>query len=182
MLTTKVARRYATALLEISKERDEVDAILEDVNLIHNTLEGSDELNTFLRSPVIKFDDKKEALNEIFGDKVQEVTITFINLLARKGRIHLLDQITEAFVQKYNEYAGIIEIDIYSARELSNSQRERLHNALEEKTSKKVNMHVSLDESLKGGISVRIDDTVIDGTVKHKLEELEQQLLATAVE
>lgn len=182
MLITKAARRYATALLEVGKELGAVDDILEDIKLIDNTLEGSRELTLFINSPVIKYDDKRKALEEIFGERVEEVTAKFIDLLARKGRVNLLDQIVKAFIQKYNQYAGIIEVDVYTAKELNEDQQISLHQALEKKTNKKVDMSLTHDESLRGGIAVRIDDTVIDGTVKHKLEELEHRFLSTAVE
>lgn len=182
MFISKAALRYATALLEIAKELDQVEKVLEDIRLIDNTIGGSDDLSMFLASPIIKFDDKVNALDEIFSDKVQEVTVRFIKLLARKGRVKLLEQITQAFLQKYNEYAGIIEVDVYTARELNESQKSSLLEALEEKTDKKVDMTITEDASLKGGIAVRIDDTVIDGTVKHKLEELEEQFMNTAIE
>ena len=182
MFISKAARRYATALLEIAKELDQVEQVLEDIRLIDNTIEASDELSNFLSSPIIKFDDKVEALNEIFSDKVQDVTAKFIKLLAKKGRVNLLAQIVKAFLQKYNEYAGIIEVEVYTAYELDETQKSSLHKALEEKTQKKVDMNVTVDASLKGGIAVRIDDTVIDGTIKHKLEELEEQLMSTAIE
>lgn len=182
MLITKASRRYATALLELAKEQDSVEDILEDVKLIQNTFDGSRELVLFLKSPVIKFDDKLGALEKIFGQRVQELTNLFIKLLARKNRVYLLDQIAEAFIQKYNEYAGIINVKVYTAYTLSDSQKEELHRALEEKTRKKVEMSISEDASLMGGIAVRIDDTVIDGTVKHKLAELEQKFLDAAVE
>lgn len=181
MLITKTARRYASALLQLAQEREEVENILEDIRLLKNTLNGSRDLVMFLRSPVVKFDDKVEALETLFADKVSEITMRFINLLARKNRVNLLDQIAEAFVEQYNKYAGIVKIEVYTARELSDSQRESLHKALEEKTEKKVEMKVNLDESLRGGIAVRIDDTVIDRTVKHKLEQLEEKLLATEI-
>jgi len=182
MLITKAARRYASALLQLAREREEVDAILEDVQLIKNTLDGSRELVVFLRSPVIKFDDKLEALDKLFSDRVHEATDKFLDLLARKNRVNLLDQIVEAFIQQYNEYAGIIEVDVYSAYELDDSQEESLRDALEKKTGKTVYMKVSKDETLKGGIAVRIEDTVVDGSVKHKLEELEHVLLHSEVE
>jgi F-type H+-transporting ATPase subunit delta len=182
MPTTKAARRYATALLELAKERDEVEDILEDIEFIHNTLEDSRELVLFLKSPVIKFDDKTQALEKLFFDDLEEPTKLFIKLLARKDRINLLDQITTAFIEKYKEYAGIITVKVYVARELSDSQIESLHGELEQKTQKKVDMNIILDESLKGGMAIRIDDTVIDGTVKHKLAELEESLMSTTVE
>lgn len=182
MPTTKAARRYATALLELAKERNEVEAILDDIQYIHNTIEDSRELVTFLRSPIIKFDDKTEALEKMFFDELEEPTKLFLKLLARKDRIKLLDQITTAFIEKYKEYAGIITVNVYVAWELSDSQLNSLHEGLEQKTQKKVDMNIILDESLKGGMAIRIDDTVIDGTVKHKLKELEESLLSTTVE
>jgi F-type H+-transporting ATPase subunit delta len=182
MPTTKAARRYATALLELAKERDEVEDILKDIEFIHNTLEDSRELVLFLKSPIIKFDDKTQALETLFFDELEEPTKLFIKLLARKDRINLLDQITAAYIEKYKEFAGIITVDVYVARELSDNQLESLHEELEQKTQKKVDMNVIQDESLKGGMAIRINDTVIDGTVKHKLEELEESLLSTTVE
>ncbi|NIT61822.1 MAG: F0F1 ATP synthase subunit delta [Aliifodinibius sp.] len=182
MPTTKAARRYATALLELAKERDEVDEILNDIEYIHNTLEGSRELVLFLQSPIINFDDKTQALEKIFFDELEEPTKLFLKLLSRKDRINLLDQITEAFIEKYKEYAGIITVDVFVARELSSEQQDLLHKNLEQKTQKKVDMNITVDEELKGGMAIRIEDTVIDGTIKHKLNELEESLLSTTVE
>ena len=182
MLISKAARRYANALLEIGKERNEVEDLLEDMQFINNTMEDSRDLIVFLRSPVINFDDKQAVLLEIFGDKIEEVTKEFLKLLTRKNRVNLLHQIARAYIERYNKYAGIIEVSVAVARSLKESQKEALLHKLEEITSKKVRLTVNVDESLKGGMAVRIDDTVIDGTVKHKLRELEEQLLATAVE
>lgn len=182
MHSTKAARRYATALLEVAKERNELDEILDDITLIRNTMEGSKELVTFLKSPIIKFDDKVAVLEELFFDNLQEATRLFIRLLARKDRINLLEDVVNAFIAKYKEHAGIITIDVFVAEELNEEQRESLHRTLEEKTQKKVDLNLTIDESLKGGMAVRIDDTVIDGTVKHQLAKLEESLLSTAVE
>lgn len=182
MLITKASRRYATALLELAREQDSVEDILEDMRLIHNTFDGSRDLVLFLKSPVIKFDDKFAVLEKIFGHRVQELTNLFIRLLVRKNRVYLLDQIAEAFIQKYNEYAGIISVNIYTAYALTDSQKEELHQALEKNTGKKVDMIVSEDASLMGGMAVRIGDTVIDGTIKHKLAELEDKFLQASVE
>lgn len=182
MPTTKAARRYATALLELAEERDEVGQILEDIRLINNTLEGSRDLVVFLKSPVIKFDDKIEALEELFFEDLEKTTRLFVELLARKDRVKLLDQVTTAFIEKYKEYAGIITVEVFVARELEQDQKERLQSELEDKTQKTVDMNITVDKTLKGGMAIRIDDTVIDGTVKHKLEELEESLLTATVE
>lgn len=181
MLTTKASRRYATALLGMAQERNEIDEILEDIEFIHNTLEDSRELVSFLKSPIINYDDKIGALETLFFDNLQEATKLFIKLLARKERIDLLGQITIAFIDAYKKQAGILTVDVFVAKELSDSQRNALHQKLEEKTQKKIDLNITLDESLKGGMAVRIDDTVIDGTVKHQLAKLEESLLSTTV-
>ncbi|HEX6982760.1 MAG TPA: ATP synthase F1 subunit delta [Balneolaceae bacterium] len=182
MPITKAARRYANAFLELAKERNEVESILGDVKFIHNTFEDSRELVMFLKSPIIKYDDKKAALKQLFFDETEELTQLFIKLLIRKERVNLLNQIAEAFIELYKKYAGIITIDVFVARELSDDQQQALHAKLEQKTQKKVEMNITIDESLRGGMAIRIDDTVIDGTVKHKLVELEESLLSTVVE
>lgn len=182
MPITKAARRYATALIELAKERDEIDEILNDIEYINNTLEGSRDLVLFLKSPVINFDDKTQALEKIFFDELEEPTKLFLKLLSRKDRINLLDQIAKAFIEKYKEHAGIITVDVSVARELNSELQELLHKNLEQKTQKKVDMNITVDEELKGGMAIRIDDTVVDGTVKHKLQELEESLLSTTVE
>ncbi len=181
MFISKAARRYATALLELAKERDEVEAILDDISLINNTLKGSSELVTFLQSPIIKYDDKDAVLKELFAKQLQEPTRLFLKLLARKNRVNILEQITEAFIESYNRFAGIIKITASVAYNLNDEQRKSLHKNLENKTGKSVDLTVDRDKSLKGGMAVRIDDTVIDGTIKHQLQELEEQLL-TSVE
>ncbi|GAA5520449.1 ATP synthase F1 subunit delta [Aliifodinibius salicampi] len=182
MHTTKAATRYATALLGVANERNELEEILEDIRFIHNTLNDSSELVTFLKSPVIKFDDKTAVLDKLFFDEIREATKLFLKLLSRKDRINLLDQITTAFIAQYKKQVGIITVNVYVAEELADEQRELLHQKLEEKTQKKVEMDISLDKSLKGGMAIRIDDTVIDGTVKHQLEQLEESLLSSTVE
>ena len=181
MPITKAARRYATALLELAKERDQVEDILGDIEFIHNTISDSRDLVLFLKSPIINFDDKIGALEKLFFDHIEEPTRLFVKLLARKDRINLLDQIVEAFIEKYKEYAGIITVGVYVARELDDAQVDTLHSTLEQKTQKKVDLNITIDESLKGGMAIRIEDTVIDGTVKHKLAELKESLLSTTV-
>ncbi|MDZ7694410.1 MAG: F0F1 ATP synthase subunit delta [Balneolaceae bacterium] len=86
-MITKAARRYASALLQLGKERGEVESILSDIKFIKNTIDDSRDLQLFLQSPIIKFDDKAEALEELFGDEVGEVVSKFIALLARKNRL-----------------------------------------------------------------------------------------------
>lgn len=181
MHISKAARRYASALLQLAQEKDELEQILEDIRFIKNTVDDSRELILLLRSPIVKRDDKIKILKELFEEHVSDVTVLFIDLLVKKGRENLLDQITHSFVDQYNKLVGIIHISVMTASDLNDQQVERFKQALKDRTNKDVLLDLSTDKKLIGGAAVRIDDTVIDGTVKNKLEQLESLLYETAV-
>ncbi len=182
MLVSKAARRYAIAFLEISKEQKSVEKTLADVTFVQNTIQDSRELDLFLKSPIVKPGDKRQALQAIFKKHVGTLSMAFLNLIANKERSGILHEITTAFIQEYNKFAGIIEVEVRAAKTLSATQIKNLQTVLEKSTSKKVNLQTSEQEDLKGGLLVKIDDTVIDGTIKHKLEQLEEKLLDNTIE
>ncbi len=182
MLVSKAAQRYATALLELAQEQDVVERTLEDVLFIKNTIDASRDLMLFLKSPIIKPDKKVAALEAIFADQVSELVHRYITLIARKNRQNMLDQIVTAFVEQYNEYAGIISAEVFVAKELDDKQLADVKKRLEEVTNKTVNVTTIVQEELKGGMAIKIADTVIDGTIKHKLEQLEDVFLSAATE
>ena len=193
MLVSKAAKRYATALLESADEQNSIENTLKDIHLIKETIEGSKELRAFLKSPVVKpadkqkalasiFDDKRNALSSIFDGKVSKEVSQFIVLLTNKGREDILDEVATAFIDVYNVHAGIITVEVKTAKALKTGQITELTKMLEKTTSKTVNLDLKEQEDLRGGISVKIDDTVIDATVKHKLEQLETRFLESSME
>lgn len=180
MLVSKAAHRYAKALLEITQEDGITEKILADMTLIRDTVMDNKELYLVLRSPIIKYDDKLAILKQIFDDKVQTITSQLIVLLSGKKRENILHQVAEAFILAYNVSKGIMDVEVMSAKELDQKQIDSLRKALESKLDKTVDLSVSTDEALMGGIAVKIGDTIIDGTVKHQLERLQDKLMETA--
>lgn len=180
MLVSKAAQRYASALLELAEENNSVEKTLEDINFIRNTLSGSRDLLLFLKNPIVKPEKKADALNAIFSGKISEQVQDFIQLITKKNRENLLDEIAEAFLQKYRTYAGILIVEVRSAYELNEKQQAEIIKKLEDRTGKKIELDLKVVPELKGGIAVKIGDTVIDGSVKHKLEQLEQKFMETA--
>lgn len=182
MLVSKAAKRYALALNEIADEQNITKEVLDDILLIGNTLDDSRELLLFLKSPIIKPDAKKNALEAIFSNKVNDLTREFLFLITKKGRVDILDQLVLAYIQQYNEQKGIIEVDVYSAKALDEDTIQNLKAVLEKTTSKIVQIKLVIQPELKGGLAVKINDTVIDGTIKHKLEQLEQTFRESSLE
>lgn len=181
-MSTKAARRYANAFLEIAIEHDILEKAREDMLLIKNTIEGSAELKLFLKNPIVKKDQKKAAIEAIFKDKTQDLTFQLFELISRKDRESLLEEISRNFIELYNRHKGIIEVNVTSARELEDDQLKALKKNIERTTGKKVEFKIKVEEELVGGLKYRIDDTVVDGSVKFKLNQLKDRLTSTAVE
>ena len=179
-MISKAARRYAKALLQSALEQDLLADVEKDIRFISNTIEDSRELVVFLKSPIIKKEDKKEVLAKLFDEHITKETNSLLMLLSEKNREHLLKDICEGFIELYNEHKGIIKVDVTTAYELSDDQKGQLHKALVASTGKDVEMNISTDPELLGGLVVRIDDTVIDGSVKHKIRKLKNQFAVSA--
>lgn len=181
-MISKAARRYAKALLQSALDQDILDDVEKDMRFILKTLQDSRELVVFLKSPIIKTEDKQEVLSKIFDEHISGETKSLLRLLSEKNRENLLDDISQGFFQLYNQHEGIIQVEVTTAYELSNSQRDDLRKALASSTGKKIEMNVTVNEDIIGGIIVRIDDTVLDGSVKHKIRKLKKQFaVGTAV-
>jgi F-type H+-transporting ATPase subunit delta len=181
-MVSKSARRYAGALLQTAIEEKTLEVVLADMHLLKNTLHGSRDLLLFLRSPVVKTEVKDSVLTSVFEGKVSDLTARFLKLVAEKRRENLLDQIATSFLDLYNVHAGIIEIDVQTAFSLTDDQQSDLKASLEKTTEKKVLLDVQVVPELIGGLSVRIDDTVIDGTIKHQMRRLKSLFTESVIE
>lgn len=180
-MVAKAATRYAKAFMKSAIEKDKLEKAKSDILLIQDVLQNSSELRSFLKSPLIKKEVKTSALLEVFKGKVDELTISLLQLISEKGREELLLSITKSFVDLYNKHMGITEVHIVTSLALDEKQKSSLQKKLETETGKKVSLHTSVDERLIGGLQVRIDDTVIDGSVKYKLNQLKEKFTAEAV-
>lgn len=181
-MSTKAAKRYANALLGLAIERDILEKTKEDMLLIKNTIDASPDLRLFLKNPIIKKDQKKAVIKKIFKGEIQDITFEFYNLLVRKDREALLEDISNKFIELYNQHQGIIKVGVTSAKKLEKAQLEALKKNIEQTTGNKVEFKTEVEEELIGGLKIRIEDTVVDGSVKFKLSQLKDRLTSTAIE
>lgn len=181
-MSAKAARRYANAFLETAIEKKNIESAHDDMLLMQNTLQASNDLRLALKSPIVKKEQKRSVLASIFESKISGLTVNLLTLLSDKSRVDLLEDIAKHFIELYNRYHGIIEVNVSSASELEKSQLNTLIKKLESVTGKKVITQTSVNKDLIGGILVRIDDTVIDGTVKYKLNQLKDRFASAVVE
>jgi len=177
MSDLNIANRYATALIELAEEKNSFESVSADVQLVFNTLKTSRDLRVVLDSPVIKRENKFSVLSEIFSGKISADSMNFLEFIVHKQRENLLYMIMQRFLSMNDIKQGIVNAEVKSSVEFVDEHKSKLQKKLEEFTGKKVRISFSLDKELIGGFTVRIDDTIIDASLKHQLELLKEQFL-----
>lgn len=177
MADITVARRYAQALYEEADTSGQTAAVDEDVDVIRASLEGSRELVLFFESPIIAREKKEAVVKELFGDRLRPLTVQFLDLLIEKGREDLFPDVVHAYRELRDRQLGVVEARARTAHPLGEAERARLVEAVERMTGRRVRLKVTHDPSLIGGVVIRVGDTVYDGSVRHKLASLREQLV-----
>ncbi len=172
------SRRYASALLSAAEEGNFLDTIVEELQVIKEVLEHSRDLVHALRSPLVKGDKKIHILEEVFRGSVGEKMFLFLKLVARKKRAGLLPEIIDEFQILLDEKKGIINVDITSAVQLSDEQTNELVSRLAAFTGKQIRPRMAVNAQFIGGVTVKIGDTIHDGSISHQLQMLRQTLVS----
>ncbi len=176
MKNTRVARRYAQALMMTTDSTAAIDAIAADLELIRKTLEASRELRRLVASPIVSVERKQRVFRELFGARVNSITLSFLELLTEKQREKILPEVIEQYLALRDERYGIVNVDVAAAIEVTPQQERRLAEQLERYTKKKVRLRFTIDKAILGGLRVKIGDTVLDASVKHQLALLRERL------
>lgn len=171
-----IARRYAEALLEEAEHTGVIESVSSDMELIRDSLRLSRDLVLFFESPAIPGDKKQEIVEKLFAERVNPLTLRFMQLMVKKGREKLFPQVSQAFRDLYDERRGIVEIEARTALELDKEQADRLQAILSGITGKTVRIAWETDPGLVGGMVVRVDDTVYDGSIRNQLKVLRGRL------
>ena len=177
MADFRVLHRYATSLLETALEKNNLETISSDIDLLVNTMEKSRQLQMMLDSPVVRPELKLNILKEIFSNKVSKESIDFIEFIVSKKRENLLEEIGRRFLQLKDEHLGIANVVVTTSVEFSNEQKEVLQKKMENILTKKVRLKFKTDSDLVGGFIAKVDDTLYDASIKHQLELLKKQFL-----
>ncbi|ACL70532.1 ATP synthase F1 subunit delta [Halothermothrix orenii] len=176
MINNEVSRKYSSALLEVALESDNLSRFKEELEGISKALKQYDDLKKILYHPRVLPDDKKEVIHQVFSDKVSEPVFNFLNLIVDKRREVYLDFIIRDFIKQANRKEGLVKIEVVSAIELSEKQREQLKNKLKKALNKKIELKTKIDPGIIGGIIIKIGDRLIDGSIKHQLDSIKESI------
>jgi F-type H+-transporting ATPase subunit delta len=174
-LTRSTARRYAEAAFEIAERDGSVDAWLAALVIADERL-TSPEVMRLLSNPAIPAASRIEVLARLLGDDVRGAPHNLLALLVRRGRFEQLPAVSREFRRLHLRREGIVEATVTTASALRTADVEALRQRLETLTGKRVELQPLIDPELLGGVSVRIGDHLIDGSVRGRFERLRTEL------
>ena len=171
-----VAKRYAEALFEVAEEMGKLDGFKEEINGVSKVFEDEERLMTIFQHPKLSKKEKKDIVNSIFKGRVSQEILNFLYIIIDKGRERFISDISKSYTSLSNEKQGIVEAKAITAVPLGEEEKKNLEERLSKKLDKKIILTNMIDESILGGVLVRIEDKVIDSSIKGRLEEIEKNL------
>ncbi len=181
MISVVLSRRYARALLNLSRRRGDLQETHENVQGIARIFERDPRVRRFFETPNISRDEKEEFLERRWKPRVNRAAYGLLMLLLRRRRLDHLVSIADEFHKLAEEAQGITRAVVRSAVPISDGQADALSRALARRTSRNVMLTREIDPALLAGAVVSLDHQIIDGTLATALWRIRRQLLQTRV-
>lgn len=172
-----LARPYAKAAFEYAAASNALASWSQALGLL-DMLVADDRVGGKLRSPALARGQRAQLLIDISGEDLEAPVRNFLNALAENDRLLLLPAIFEQFQALKADHERLVEVQVTSAAPIDESQRAKLAEALFKRLGREVNIEVSIDPYLIGGAIIRAGDTVIDGSLRGRLNKLSDALLS----
>ncbi len=175
-----VAGTYARAMLEVALERGSAVECEKELQAISDLLKHA-EFKVFLENPKIPRGSKVEIFSKVLQGKISDAVLNFMTSIIRRGREIIFSEICVAYSEALDENRGRVHVTLTSATALSEGTRTAFVNALAKKLGREIIAAEKVDADLLGGVTVRIGDTVIDGSIRAKLNAIQDSLLAPRI-
>lgn len=177
MKHTEAADPYAQALLEAARANRTESKTRKELEQVHEWIQSSEDFVSFLENPSIGIDERKAVVSALAKRALfSGLTTNFLQLLADKRRLAIVEAIIIRFTELLDEADGIVRAEVISAKELSAVQVNRVKSALKRMTGKKVEISTAVDDSLIGGLVVKMEGKIYDNSVKNHLSTLRENV------
>lgn len=175
-----LAGRYAAALFELAEEKSQLDQVASDLASFKRMTNESADLRRLLASPILSREEQARALKALVeAAGFADLTCRFVQLVAANRRLFALGGMIDAFLAALAKRRGEVTAKVKSARPLDAAQVAALSEALRRAIGSKVEVDLSVDEELLGGLVVQVGSRLIDGSLKTKLEKLSLTMKGT---
>ena len=172
------AQRYSLALYELSTEANSLENIEQHSIAVLNLIDSSKDFNDLIKDPTENQENLISIVNKISENfKLDNLLKNFMNFLIKKRRFFYIEKILKNFIDICSEKRGEIKGEIQSAKELSNEEIKKITDELAKNFSSKMKLNYKHDKSLIGGLIVKIGSTMVDTSIKNKLQKIENRMI-----
>lgn len=168
-----VGKRYSASLFEVGIELDKMDTFHKEINFIKDIIEDNNSILKILEHPEISKKEKRDVVEEIFGEMVSKEMLNFLFITIDKRREKNIINIVDEFNKLFKDYRGIVDIEAVTAVPMNEEASERLKTVLGNKLKKEINLSNRVNPSIIGGVMLNMDEKIIDSTLKTQLGEME---------
>src|SRR3954468_1612210 len=171
----EIAAVYARSLFEVAKEQDKLDLIRDELGAFADALDETRELQVFFFSPYFSSDEKTDGLEKAISD-ADPVFVNFLKLLIENHRMPVIFRVRRAYEDLWEDENKLLPVQITSAVELDPDTVKQIGDQIAEQTDRRVDLSASVEPDILGGIVVRVGNSVLDASVRNRLEQLRKQV------
>lgn len=171
-----VGKRYASSLFDVAVDLNKIDDFHSQLEFIKNIFSSEGKLLTILEHPRISRGEKRNLVEEIFKKSVSQELLNFLFIIIDKRREDSLMDIIKEYNAIFKEYKGILDVEAITAVTMGEEPKNRLKLALKSKFHKEINLSNRVDPSIIGGVLLKMNEKVIDSTLRYELKEMESMI------
>ena len=176
--STTSAERYSLALFELSEENNLLSLIEEQSSSVLNLIDQSEDFSNLIKDPTTSQENLLKVINVISeNNKFETLFKNFLSFLIQKRRFFFIERILKSFIEICSRKRGELKAELKSAKELSNEEISKIREELTKNFSSKIKLNYKHDESLIGGLVVQVGSTMVDTSIKNKLQQIENRMI-----
>ena len=171
----EIAAVYARSLFEVAQERNKLDTVRDELGTFADAVDTSRELQTFFFSPYFSTAEKKDGLDRALSD-ADEVVVNFLKLLIENHRTPVIFRVRREFDRLWQEENKLLPVQVTSAVELDEVTVKQIGDRIAQQTGRKIELSASVEPAIIGGIVVRVGNSILDASIRNRLEQLRKQV------
>jgi ATP synthase F1 delta subunit len=175
----EIAQVYARSLFEVASEKDRVDEIREQLGQFASAMEEDRDLQVFFFSPYFSTKEKEDALDRAVTG-ADDIFVNFLKLLIENHRMPVVFRVRRGYEALWEEANKLLPVSVTSAIELDEKTVSELGDRIAEQTGRRVQVSAHVDPDILGGIVVRVGDSILDASVRNRLEQLRRNVARAA--
>ena len=172
------AERYSLALYELSEEKNLISQIEDQSSSMLSLINQSNDFSNLIKDPTINQEDLSKVVNKIVtNNNFDTLFKNFLNFLIKKRRFFFIERILKSFIETCSKKRGELKAELKSAKNLSSDEITKITELLTKNFSSKIKLNYKHDESLIGGLVVQVGSTMVDTSIKNKLQQIENRMI-----